>query len=187
MKLGIMGAHGTGKTTFAMAMAAHLKQLDPSRRVGLVSEVARSCPFPLNENATHDAQAWVFHQQFIKEIEAAGRNDIIVCDRTVFDALAYSRHRGSTVQVTIGLDTALDWFNTYDKLFFLRPVRLPKNDGFRSASFAFQTAIDSILAEWIEDYGLFVKEYNRPFTVADIEYECGGLPAVNVEGLPAVF
>lgn len=172
MKIGVLGTHGTGKTTFAMALAAHLKGADPSKRVGLVSEVARSCPFRLNEGATHDAQAWVFHQQFIREIEAAARNDIIVCDRTVFDALAYSRHRGFMVQVTTGLDMALDWFNTYDRLYWLRPVQLPEDDGFRSTSLSFQRAIDDILAEWIEDYGLHVTEHYRPFAAADVMKEC---------------
>ncbi len=157
-KIGIMGTHGTGKTTFAMTLAADLKREDPKTRVGLVSEVARSCPFEINENAGRQAQAWIFHQQFVKEIEAASRNDIIVCDRTVLDALAYSQYRNFKSQVDSALHQALDWMATYDNLSWLRPTRLPEADGCRSTSLAFQRAIDDILADWIQKFGLTVHE-----------------------------
>jgi len=93
MKIGFMGTHGTGKTTRARAMAAQLKAKDPAKRLTLLSDVARSCPLPVNEKTSDLARRWIFHRQMTREVECVAQNDIVVCDRTILD-MAYARRAG---------------------------------------------------------------------------------------------
>ena len=58
MKIGFIGSQGCGKTTTAYALATELKKR--KHDVYVLSEVARSCPFELNEGATEKSQMWIF-------------------------------------------------------------------------------------------------------------------------------
>lgn len=158
MKIGIMGAHGTGKTTLALQMASDRKQLHPEDQVGLLTEIARSCPFAINEAATPEAQSWIFHQQIIREIEENSRNSVLYCDRTVLDSLAYCYHAGFFGQARTLLPLALEHLDTYDELYFLRPNGAITSDGFRSTDPNFQRSIDRILSKWVETFNLRVTE-----------------------------
>lgn len=159
-KIAVLGAHGTGKTTMVLRMAAQLKDENPGERVGIVSEVVRSCPFPINAEATEETQAWIFHQQFVREIEAAARYEVVICDRTVLDAMAYSYFAQFYGQVEACMPAALAWMRTYDELYLMRPQRLPTDDGVRDTSLHFQSGVDQILCRWIRRYGLVVSEIN---------------------------
>lgn len=153
-KIGIIGTHGSGKTTWALKTAAALKSKDPSKRVGLLSEVVRECPFPVNNEVTEDTERWIVHSQFVREIEEVGRTDILVCDRTVLDGLAYAARAGFDYLVGSYLDMCLDWMMTYDQLFFARPQGLPVDDDFRDPDPTFQAEIDTILSGWITQFGI---------------------------------
>ena len=52
-KVALVGTHGVNKTTIAYELAGVLKRR--GRTVELLTEIARECPFPLNENATREA------------------------------------------------------------------------------------------------------------------------------------
>lgn len=160
MKVGIMGAHGTGKTTLALQMASRRKELTPKDSVGILTEIARSCPYPLNHEATPEAQAWIFHTQIVRELEESGLNDIVFCDRTILDSLAYSRAAGFHGQVKQLLPIASMWLNTYGELYFLRPGKdaIIAADGFRDLDPAFQLRIDRILADWVRELKIPVIE-----------------------------
>ncbi len=153
MKTGIMGTHGTGKTTYALRLAANLKHLQPGNQIGILGEVVRSCPFLVNQDATEEAQRWIFHEQFVREIEESSRNETLICDRTVLDSLAYSQRAGFHDLVGEAMPLALRWMKTYDELYFLQPdTDPPADDGFRDTDRAFQMEIDRILAGWVIDY-----------------------------------
>ena len=162
MKIGIMGTHGTGKSGLALKMAAQLKADHPGEQVGVVSEVARDCPYPVNRDTTEIAQRWIWHTQFIREIEAQGKNEIIVCDRTVLDSLAYSQVAGLTKWVNANLWEAVQWMETYDIIWFLRPGdeggsgTCPYDDGFRDTCREFQMAVDRVLATWVRIWNIRV-------------------------------
>ena len=155
MKIGIMGAHGTGKTTFAIHMMGDLLRVHLGETIGLLSEVARICPFSVNEDTSREAQAWIFHKQMITEIEMFSRNENLICDRTVIDSLAYSMRAGFQDQVDIYLDMALDWMDTYDVIYWARPDgRAVADDGFRSQDLNFQREIDVIFEQWVKVFGI---------------------------------
>ena len=154
MKTGIMGTHGTGKTTLALCLAADLKKNHPGEKVGLLTEVARACPFPVNENATREAQLWIFHRQMTAEIEMTAQNEMLICDRTILDSLAYSQWAGFEDIVATYLPIALDWMDTYDEIFFMQSNNGLADDGFRSIEPEFQKGINLILKRWLKLYDL---------------------------------
>jgi len=154
MKIGIMGTHGTGKSTLALRLAADRKQKYPRENVGVLTETARGCPFQINKDMTLEAQLWIYHAQFKAELEMAARYDTLICDRTVLDNLAYSRYAGFNDLCNDCLYPALDWFGTYDELYWLRPDKLPADDGFRNTDPEFQKDIDRIFQKWVIAYHL---------------------------------
>ena len=86
-KVALVGTHGVNKTTIAYELAGALKRR--SRTVELITEIARECPFPLNEQATRQAFQWIIARQIQLEIEKSPRADVLVCDRAVLDNFAY--------------------------------------------------------------------------------------------------
>ncbi|MFW6282422.1 MAG: hypothetical protein ACOC1P_00005, partial [Minisyncoccales bacterium] len=68
MKIAFLGTHGTGKTTLAHDLVTKLKKQGID--AGFLSEIARKCPFPLNEERTKKSQIWIILNQIIAEIEA---------------------------------------------------------------------------------------------------------------------
>jgi hypothetical protein len=150
MKLAFIGSHGVGKTTLCFDLAARLKRLDLP--VDLVSEVARSCPLPINRETTLDAQAWILHTQIAQEIGATRPNLVLICDRSVIDNYAYLVHR-------IGRRAEYDalvshWVRTYDVLIKVPILGAPTCDGRRDLSAAFQAEIDATLEALVSAFGV---------------------------------
>ena len=160
MKIGIMGTHGTGKSTLALKLAAELKAQFPGENVWLVPEIVRECPYPVNKDTSEIAQQWLWHMQFVRELEAQGRAEIVICDRTVLDSLAYAEFAGFITHAHDRIWDAVNWMETYDTVYFLRPDSTSPiaDDGFRSTDRDFQMAIDQILARWVMEYPIKVIE-----------------------------
>jgi len=138
LEIGLIGSHGTGKTTLCFALAARLQRLDLS--VEIVKEVARRCPLPLNRDTTIDAQRWILHQQIADELHAAGHFEAVVCDRSVLDNYAYlveSQGPRGELEALVA-----DWLRTYDGLFKVPVLNAPRYDGTRDLSEEFQARID---------------------------------------------
>src|SRR5258706_4357439 len=97
-KVALVGTHGVNKTTIAYELAGVLKR--KGRTVELLTEIARECPFPLNEQATREAYQWIIARQVQLEIEKSPRADVLVCDRSVLDNFAYyvRRYGGKSEQ-----------------------------------------------------------------------------------------
>ena len=158
MKFGIMGTHGTGKTTFAKAYAKRLRELDNGETVGLVTGIVRSCPWPINREANEDTQRWIFHRHMLAELEATAQHNVVVCDRTVLDSLVYSAVAGFEDIIDDYLPAALGWLEGYDIIFWFRPVDgLLVDDGRRCVDPAYQHAVDRVFKEWIRTYGIKVE------------------------------
>jgi thymidylate kinase len=139
MKIAFIGSHGVGKTALCYGLAAHLKRIDIS--VGLVQEVARDCPMPINRDTTLAAQSWILHTQIAREIGAAERNQAVVCDRSVLDNYAYLVHR-------VGRRRELDplvqeWIRSYTLLVKVPIWQKPRFDGVRATDSGFQHEIDA--------------------------------------------
>jgi len=148
MKVAFIGSHGVGKTALCFGLAAHLKKIDIT--VGLVQEVARDCPMPINRETTLPAQSWILHTQIAREIAAAERNQAVVCDRSVLDNYAYLVHR---VGRRPELDPMVeDWLKGYTLLVKVPIWQKPRFDGVRATDLSFQREIDAEVEELVEEF-----------------------------------
>ena len=150
MKIAFIGTHGVGKTTLCFDLASRLKRLDIG--VDIVKEVARSCPLPINQDTTLEAQAWILHTQIGQEIASRSQYEAVICDRSVLDNYAYLVH-------AIGRQSEYDalvreWVRTYSGLFKVPIVQVPSYDGTRALSSTFQTEIDAVIDELVDVFGV---------------------------------
>ena len=156
MKIAFIGTHGVGKTTLAYELCNELKKQDLD--VGFIDEIARRCPFPINESTSLEAQTWILTTSIARELELGKIYPNIICDRSVLDNYVYLFHRFGHVPELYGL--ASYWIRTYDLLFkvplnrkYLRP------DGVRSTDYEFQEAIDRKISELLAQGGVSYDEY----------------------------
>lgn len=151
-KIALIGSHAAGKTTLSYLLAAHFKIQNLS--VKIIQEVARNCPFPLNEQMSKEACLWIYHEHTRKEIEAHNKYDILICDRSNADSFIYA-----LVQNCFDIDDPIMqyskkcaeyWMHTYDKIFYVKPTqkKIP-DDGFRSIDKQFQLKVEKAFDEWI--------------------------------------
>lgn len=155
IKVALVGTHGVGKTTMAYELAGIIKR--KGRSVELITEIARECPFPLNDLGTSQAYQWIIARQVQLEIEKSPRAEILICDRSVLDNFAYYVRRcGRSGQEAKALEAyCRSWMKTYDLLVRLPIAREIEPDGFRSIDPAFQREIDEICDQ------LFDREYDH--------------------------
>lgn len=160
MKFAFIGTHGVGKTTLAYGLAMRLKQLGAN--VGFLEEVARRCPFPINEETSLEAQSWILMETIRREIELTQVYPDLVCDRSALDNYCYLELRFGRKPALFGLVDY--WARTYDVLYKV-PIRpeLLQDDGTRSTDRAFQEAIDELLDRLLGEAGI---DY-VPFTTMD--------------------
>lgn len=160
MKIAFIGTHGVGKTTLAFEMASRLKKLGAN--VGFLEEVARRCPFPINEDTSVEAQTWILVETIRREIELGKVYPEVICDRSVLDNYCYMELKFGRQPALFGL--VQYWATTYDLL-----VKVAINeeylqvDGLRSTDLAFQRAIDHLLDELLMETGIPC----QPFTTIE--------------------
>lgn len=148
----IIGSHGCGKTTLSYILAAFHKKL--GRSVKIIQEVARSCPYPLNEGMTKEACLWIFHEHMKKELEAMQKFDTIICDRSAIDSFMYAKAQNcfdkTDFYTGFCFDAANEWMSTYDKIIYVKPGSVkPMEDGVRSTDIAFQKRVEKEFDDWI--------------------------------------
>lgn len=150
MKVGITGSHGCGKTVAVYDLVSDLKKLNYN--ADLIVESARNCPLVINEDATINSQLWIFGETLRREQEA--KADIVVCDRTLIDVLAYTKRISEHVYRE--LEPFVDGYSkTYDIIFYMEPKEgYLKEDGKRSINVAFQKEIKVILDNIIKDLNI---------------------------------
>ena len=140
MKVAFIGAHGVGKTALVFDQAARFKR--EGVNVEIVAEVARSCPLPINEATSIEAQTWVLMTQIAKEIEASSKSQLAICDRSVLDNYAYLKraYKSSNAGLVAWL---CQWLNSYDLLIHVPIVDAEiQADGVRSTNMEFAEQID---------------------------------------------
>ncbi|MBD3160644.1 MAG: AAA family ATPase [Candidatus Eisenbacteria bacterium] len=147
-KVAFVGSHGVGKTTLCFELAARLKRRD--LRVDLVKEVARSCPLPLNQATTLDAQAWILHKQIADEIAVAVNHDVIICDRSVLDNYAYMVQKFGRIKVFDAVVSS--WITTYDLLVKVPILHAPSFDGIRDTRSDYQNEIDRRIESLLKEF-----------------------------------
>ena len=124
-KYAFVGTHGAGKTTLVHALRDRFLRDFPEKKIEVVDEVARSCPFPISDKESGskslpNTYVWITLEQIQKEMEAKFKKpDYILCDRAVIDPQMYYDS-----EIDEFLDYMQDFVNTwaheqYDKIFFL--------------------------------------------------------------------
>lgn len=156
LKIGLAGTHGVGKTTLAYFLTGNLKAR--GMRVEMVTEVARDCPFSVNEQSDFDAQFWILAMQLARELEAGNSAEVIVTDRTVVDNFAYcqrafdhgkmSRHELEEMHRVVKF-----WLERqpYSFIFIVEHLENIQDDGFRSTDPQFQREIQEILNSLLKE------------------------------------
>lgn len=150
MKIAFIGTHGVGKTTLCFDLASRLKRLDIG--VDIVKEVARSCPLPINQDTTLDAQAWILHTQISQEIASGAQYEAVICDRSVLDNYAYLVHATGRQSEYDAL--VREWVRTYSGLFKVPILQEPSFDGTRALSSTFQMEIDTVIDDLVNAFGV---------------------------------
>jgi len=150
-KICIIGTHGIGKSTLSYMLAAHYKKLGKS--VKIVQEVARSCPYPLNDGMTKESCLWIYHEQMRKELEAVRTFDTVICDRSVIDSFMYAKAQNCFNDqdsfMFFSYEAANEWMSTYDQILFVVPGSMdPVDDGVRSTSKIFQKRVHEYFQRW---------------------------------------
>lgn len=147
--IAITGTHGTGKTTLSYQLAAHYKE--QGKNVKIIQEVARSCPFPLNDKMTKETALWIYHEHSKKELEAARDFEIVICDRTVFDSFVYASSMKINLPYRIIRSGQRGLRDSYEKIYFVRPDIPLIGDGVRSEDIEFQKEVDELFAYHLKE------------------------------------
>lgn len=144
MKIAIVGTHGTGKSTLSYILASEFKKM--GKNVKIVQEVARTCPFGINDGMSVESALWIYHEQARKEMEAEEKHEIVICDRSVFDSFIYAKYFKLQDWRIEGLrsiaTTAL--CVDYGLVIFLEPDIPLQTDGTRSKDLEFQKGINEL-------------------------------------------
>ena len=117
-KIAYTGTHGTGKTTSVLEKARDLKILHSDKKVSIIMENAADCPLPINKEGSEQTQLWMFSSMMSREIEMSTKYDIVVCDRTVCDSIAYSISNGFEDLAEAQLRVAAKHVESYDAIIF---------------------------------------------------------------------
>lgn len=90
IKIGIVGTHSTGKSTFLAALAPLLEGRGLRiRRINDLARRARDLGFPILTEHTFESTLWIMAECMRQEAEASLTCDVILVDRPVLDALGY--------------------------------------------------------------------------------------------------
>lgn len=174
MKVAFIGTHGVGKTTLAYGLALGLKELGAN--VGFLEEIARRCPFGINEETSLEAQTWILMETIRREIELTQVYPELVGDRSVIDNYCYLEHAFGRVPALFKL--VQYWSSTYNLLFKV-PIRqdLLQEDGTRSVDRAFQQAIDDRLTRILIELAIPYRPFHTlEEAVEEARLESGRLP-----------
>lgn len=89
-KIGIAGAHSTGKSTFVHAVEKSLA-VDgiPIAKIANLATRAQEVGFPILSEHTFESTLWIMAECMSKEMEASLSAKVILVDRPVPDALGY--------------------------------------------------------------------------------------------------
>ena len=150
MKIGITGAHSTGKTTLLNALRGEASLAGYDYCVEVTRWVKR-LGFSINENSSDEVQELVM----IKHVYNMFMHDNSVSDRTVLDGLVYSTWLNRNGKVS---NKTLDMVNKvydrmekeYDIIFYIRPEFEVEDDGVRSIDKRFHQEIVDLFEEVIK-------------------------------------
>lgn len=146
MKIAFSGTHGTGKTTSCFKLATSYK-MNTNYSIGISEEVARLCPYQINENSDWISQMWMFSAIVKSELTMEKLYDIVICDRSIADCVAYSYFSDKELYKYL-LELSKLYITTYDEI-FVKDIHneYQFDDGIRSMDKQFRKDIHDKLLE----------------------------------------
>lgn len=156
MKIALTGAHGTGKTTAAHELYVEFKK--KGRNVGIIEELARSCPFTLNPNVgpieNYSTSYWLLLEIQQQEMLMQTKKQVIICDRCIIDQFIYPKCIMGNCIPEIFYTTTKYWLENhpYDYIFHF-PIQdgYLIEDGVRDTNKEFQKNIDDELIRFLHN------------------------------------
>ena len=137
-----------GKTTMVYGLAAHLKKL--GKNVVVLNELARECPFEINQDGEDRTQIWLIVEQIKRELELMDRYDYVIADRSLFDAYAYATFLddGTWKFKELWPYMVAHAKTYYKRIYLLDPTSFKHNveDGVRDTDEHFRMAVHRILS-----------------------------------------
>ncbi|MBU1901793.1 ATP-binding protein [Patescibacteria group bacterium] len=149
MKISIIGTHSTGKTNIISALEQAL--VAQGKTVTILKELARECPFPINESTTLEAQSWILDQQIAREAAIDHDNHVLITDRASLDNFAYMYRAVGESLPGYFEEKAAHHMGTYDIIFKTQKLDIDaKKDKVRSTDFIFRDMIDWMILHLLE-------------------------------------
>lgn len=142
MKIAIVGTHSTGKTTLIKLLHCEFQLRGINSLI--LPEFSRLCPYPINEQTTLKAQAWIQEQQISQEHLAQPKCDILICDRSTLDNYAYM-HKAAQGRNTRNFEhRAALHMESYSAIFKTQKLNIAgTEDGVRTTEESFRQSIDT--------------------------------------------
>lgn len=152
-KIAMSGTHGTGKTTKAIQHAYDTK-ISTNKNIFVLQEIARESPLPINQRGTKESHLWIFAKQIEREINLSLKYDMIICDRTILDTVAYSCYLGFNDIYDGMKNIAMVHLSSYDSIYYLTSQKNDYliDDGIRDVEDSkFRLGIESILLDLYDE------------------------------------
>jgi len=147
MKIAVVGAHGTGKTTVCREIAQKLKY---NYIPDVVAEAFR-LNFTINEETPPESQFWILSKQI--ELE---RNTPApwIMEKSLWDNVIYGSFSIKDKEVLSVIEKIVEANAKYDIVFYL-PIEFPiPDDGLRSLNVEFQKFVDGKMLEYLKSHGI---------------------------------
>lgn len=157
IKIGMAGAHGTGKTSMANAMIK-MQAFSKSVIVPSTARQIKEYGYPINREATELSQLLVPLLRMVDEYEAepGAENEALISDRTLVDSLAYTMYQndhvwesGALVEFVSRRLTEMH-MNTYDYVLYFPIYWDGVEDGVRDPDEEYRRAIDTNILSILE-------------------------------------
>jgi len=157
MKIAIVGTHSTGKTTLINTLAQALEAA--GKKVVIVPEMARLCPFPINEETTAEAQKWILENQIKEENSIDDSEAVVICDRGTIDNFAYFFRIATRLKPEENLAPwealAVNHASTYDAIFKTQKLAIAAEaDGERAIGEVFRQEMDDMITGLLEKHSI---------------------------------
>ena len=154
MKIAIVGAHGTGKTTIVHELFSLLKK--KGFNANITPEAARSSPFLLAGERCPEGQMDIFASQIENEMKCQRGHNILVSDRSILDSLMYTKlFFPEQKELIKAMESFAKYFmNSYDCIFKTTLLYNPSeiDDPLRPKDEKLQREADRILNETLKEF-----------------------------------
>jgi len=178
-KIAVVGAHGSGKGVLVHELTAALKKRDI--HVGVTRESARSSPYLIAEDIAPELEVGLLGRQLVEETDAIRQHELVICDRSVFDIVMYSRllfpnlnpvQRESFAAIE---KFAVHYARTYDAIFRMTTLFDPRNtnDPMRPKDPELQRRAHKMLPRVLDELGVsymdVLRENQVSFVIGTLE------------------